>query len=303
MTGGAGGDSGGAGASGTPDDMGMAGSSNPDDMNSGGAGNPEGPNPSPGCGKSGRPGNNGRVHVAGESWLVFPESYDGNTPLPVLWGFHGCGSGNRGDSSRTEYTDATRNTAFASEYVVAIPLSSDAGGCWSYNNDVGRVKALYDRLVADYCVDIDRMFATGHSSGAYFSVALLESRNAADAAHMNFRGIAPVAASPVNNHATPMPVLYMENPNDTERQPNNAPTVVGGFRRANGCSDTSRPYEGVMACNSSSGGASVNAGCIAYDGCSQPTVWCSHDDQAYGTTGHGIPCFAAQAMDHFFKGL
>lgn len=303
MTGGMGGGMGMAGSSNPPDDMGMAGSSNPpDDMNAGGSGNQGEANASPGCGNSGRPGD-GTVYVAGESWLVFPESYDGNTPFPVLWGFHGCGSGNRGDASRTEYTDATRNTAFESEYVVAIPLSSDAAGCWNYNTDINRVKALYDELVNNYCVDIDRMFATGHSSGAYFSVALLEAGHTADAAHMNFRGMAPVAASPVNNHSTPMPVLYMENPNDSERSDNNAPTVVGGFRSANGCAETSQPYDGAEACNSSSGGAQVNAGCISYDGCDQPTVWCSHNDQSYGTTGHGIPCFAAQAMDDFFKSL
>lgn len=263
---------------------------------------PDGPTPSPGCGSSGRP-NEGKVYVAGESWLLFPESYDGNTPMPVLWGFHGCGQGNRGDASRTEYTDATRNTPFQSEYVVAIPISSDAGGCWNYNTDIVRVKRLYDDLVNNHCVDMDRMFATGHSSGAYFAVALLEAGHAADAEYLNFRGMAPVAASPVNNHSTPMPVLYMENPEDTERSDNNASTVVNGFRTANMCSDTTRPYEGVDGCNSSSGGAPVNSGCIAYEGCTHPTVWCSHDDQAYERTGHGIPCFASQAMHDFFESL
>lgn len=263
---------------------------------------PDGPNPSPGCGKSARP-TDGKVYVAGESWLLFPESYDGNTPLPVLWGFHGCGMGNRGDATRTEYTDATRNTPFQSEYVVAIPISSDAGGCWNYNTDIARVKRLYDELTNNHCVDMDRMFATGHSSGAYFAVALLEAGHAADAAYLNFRGMAPVAASPVVNHSTPMPVLYMENPADTERSDNNASTVVQGFRNANMCSDTTQPYAGADGCTSSSGGAQVNPNCVIYDGCSQPTVWCSHDDQSYGTTGHGIPCFASQAMHDFFSSL
>lgn len=265
-------------------------------------GEPGGANPSPGCGASGRPAD-GRVYVDGQSWLVFPEAYDGNTPMPVLFGFHGCGSGNRGDASRTEYTDFIRNTVFASEYVTAIPISSDAGGCWNYDTDISRVLALYDDLVENYCVDMDRVFATGHSSGAYFSVALLTSNHSADAEHLNFRGIAPVAASPVNGHATPMAVLYMENPADTERADDNAPRVVEGFRGANGCSESTQPWDGANSCSSSSGGAMVDPGCTVYDGCSEPTIWCSHDDQAYGTTGHGIPCFAAQAMDAFFKSL
>jgi predicted esterase len=73
---------------------------------------------------------------------------------------------------------------------------------------------------------MNRVFATGHSSGAYFAVALLQADHAADAEHLNLRGMAPVAASPVNNHSTPMAVLYMENPNDSERGDDNAPTVV-----------------------------------------------------------------------------
>ncbi len=100
-----------------------------------------------------------------------------------------------------------------------------------------------------------------------------------------------------------MPVFYMENPNDSERVDDNAATVVAGFRAANSCSDATSPYEGVESCNSSSGGAMVDPGCVVYEGCTYPTIWCSHDDQSYGTTGHGIPCFAAQAMDQFFKSL
>jgi polyhydroxybutyrate depolymerase len=258
--------------------------------------------PSAGCGQDTRP-NGGNVYVANKSWLIFPESYDGETPMPVIFGFHGCGDGNRGDATRTEYLDLTRDNVLGEDYIIAVPISADTGGCWNYGNDIPRVLELYDDLVANHCIDKNRVFATGHSSGAYFAVAILEAGHASDAEHLNMRGMAPVAASPVNNHATPMPVMYIENPADTARDDNNAPMVVAGFRSANMCDDTTKPYEGVDACNSSSGGAAVNSNCSIYDGCSQPTIWCSHNDQAYGTTGHGVPCFAAQAMDMFFKSL
>src|SRR5690606_22346800 len=116
--------------------------------------------------------------------------------------------------------------------------------------------------------------------GAYFAVAVLEAGHAEDAAYLNFRGMAPVAASPVNNHQTPMAVFYMENPNDTERSDDNAERVVQGYRNANMCADTTQPYDGVASCNSSSGGAPVDSGCVSYDGCTHPTVWCSHNDQS-----------------------
>jgi polyhydroxybutyrate depolymerase len=254
---------------------------------------------SAGCGKAGRP-NEGKVYVANESWLLFPSSYDGSTPMPVVFGFHGCGGDNRGNASRTEYSDLTRNNVLGQDYVVAIPISADSGGCWNYNTDIGRVRKLYDTLVENYCVDTDRVFATGHSSGAQFIVQLLQGNNSADAEHLNFRGMAPVAAS-AYNHNTPSAVMYVQGQRDTVRNNSNGKDVVDDFVAANGCSQESAPYAGVDGCQSD--GTQVDPGCVEYSGCTKPTVWCSHNDPAYSGTSHGVPCFAAQAMDLFFKSL
>jgi polyhydroxybutyrate depolymerase len=256
-----------------------------------------GGSPSAGCGKSGRP-NGGKVYVAGEYWLTFPSSYDGTKPFPLLFGFHGCGDGNRGDGTRTEYTDLTTNNVLGQDYVVAAPVSSDNGGCWNYNTDVVRAKALYDEIVSNYCVDTQRAFATGHSSGAQFVVQLYQGNHSADAAHFNFRGVAPVAAS-AYNHSESVAVMYIQNQNDTVRG-GSGKDVVDDFVAANQCANTSAPYAGVDTCQS---GGTVDPGCVQYDSCSVPTVWCSHNDPQYSNTGHGVPCFAAQAMDHFFKNL
>ena len=101
-------------------------------------------------------------------YLTFPESYDGKAPVPVLIGFHGCGSENRGTGieSNTEYVRQTRGTPFETGYVVAVPISKSTGGCWTYSDDMPRIKAMYDDMVANYCVDQSHVFATGHSSGA-----------------------------------------------------------------------------------------------------------------------------------------
>lgn len=219
--------------------------------------------------------------------------------MPVLFGFHGCGGGNRGDATRTEYTDLTRDNVLGNEYVVAVPLSSDSGGCWNYNNDIGRARDLYDTLVNEYCVDMARVFATGHSSGAQFIVQML-ANHSADVEHFGFKGVAPVAASS-QRHNTPMAVMYIQSQSDKERGGSNGKDVVDQFVANNSCSETSSAYEGVNSCQSS--GTQVDPGCIEYDACDVRTVWCSHNDPAYNNTGHGVPCFAAQAMDHFFKQL
>ncbi len=256
--------------------------------------------PSAGCGMGGRPAG-GTVYKANESWLLFPEGYDGNTPMPVLFGFHGCGGTNRGDANRTEYSDHSKGNAFETDYVVAVPLSADSGGCWNYNTDIPRVKALYDELVSNYCVDTSRIFATGHSSGAQFIVQMMTGNHTADAEYLNLKGMAPVAASDYGAHGAAMPVMYIQGQNDSVRGGNGKGTV-DRFVAGNMCSDSSEPIS-VMGDGCQSDGTTVDAGCVSYNDCSVPTIWCSHNDPSYSGTSHGIPCFAESAMDEFFKSL
>ncbi|WP_437786788.1 alpha/beta hydrolase family esterase [Sorangium sp. So ce1097] len=253
----------------------------------GGADAPMG-NPSPGCGKSGRP-ESGRVTVDNDHIYTFPDRYDGNSPLPLLMGFHACGN------PIDQFINLTRGSAFETEYVRAVGRSSDPGGCWSYNNDIARVLRIYDDLMDNYCIDMDRVFATGHSSGAQMIVQILAHRS--DAEHMSFRAVAPIAASDYGALQVPVPVMYIQGKNDTVRGGDGASTVAR-FRAANMCQMDSTPYAEVMGCQSS--GRTVNPGCISYSGCSEPTIWCSHDDPAYSNTSHGVPCFAIRAMYDFF---
>jgi polyhydroxybutyrate depolymerase len=292
-TGGAGGDS--AGASGTGAGNGGAGSGG----TGGGGGNAT---PSPGCDSGmGRPA--GGTVSTSTHYFTFPEIYDGQTPLPVLMGFHGCSSGNRGTNiNDTEYIRLTRNTAFEDAYVVAVPISSSTGGCWNYNNDIGRIKAMYDDLVDNYCVDTSRMFATGHSSGADLAGAIQNSQHTADAEYLGLKAIAPVAGV-AHTIGTPIPVMYIQGTMDAERQNSDGANVVELFRTGNMCEDTYAPYTEVDGCQSKYNQAAVDPGCRLYDGCEHKTVWCRHNDGDYGGTMHGVPCFAMQAMYDFFESL
>lgn len=258
--------------------------------------------PSEGCNKgAGRPAG-GSVSVANSHYFAFPEGYDGTTPLPVLFGFHGCSSGNRGTSiDNTQWMNLTRDSSFASAYVRAIPVSESGGGCWSYDTDIPRVKRVYDELIANHCVDTSRIFATGHSSGAQFIVQVVTTRHTEDADHLNFKALAPVAASDYGPIAGPVPVLYIQGQRDAERNNGDGRETVARFRAANTCDESSTPYTSIMGCQS--GGTMVDPGCRAYEGCAAPTIWCSHNDPNYGGTMHGVPCFALRAMYDFFEGL
>ncbi|HEY3667659.1 MAG TPA: hypothetical protein VGL19_16765 [Polyangiaceae bacterium] len=59
----------------------------------------------------------------------------------------------------------------------------------------------------------------------------------------------------------------------------------------------------VPGCNSTFDQKPVIPGYMSYQGYSQPTIWCSHDDNGCNLTdGHeqGWPCFASNAIADFF---
>jgi predicted esterase len=258
--------------------------------------------PSAGCDNSaGRPAG-GAVAVAQSHYFAFPESYDGTQPFPVLLGLHGCGGVNRGTSmGDTEWMRLTDGSEFETDYVRVVPLSADSGGCWNYNTDIVRVKQMYDDLLANHCVDQGRVFATGHSSGAQFIVQILTANHVADAQDLSLKGVAPVAASDYGPITGPIPVMYIQGMRDAERGNGDGHETVERFRAANGCGGNSMPYSEVAGCQS--GSTSVNPGCVSYEGCEAPTIWCSHNDPAYSGTMHGVPCFGVTAMHDFFESL
>jgi polyhydroxybutyrate depolymerase len=255
----------------------------------GGTGGSAAADPSEGCGKGGRP-SGGVVTVTNDHIYTFPTSYDGSEAMPLFIGFHAAG--NPIDQIRT----LTNGSEFEENYVRAFPKS--AGNEWNYNGDLNKVLGMYDDLMANYCIDKSRVFGAGHSSGAQMIVQILA--RAEPTEHINFKAVAPVAASNYGALSTAIPVMYIQGAMDSERDSDGA-DVVARFTTANGCSMNTAPYAGVESCMSS--GRAVDPGCVSYDGCTVPTVWCSHDDPQYSNTNHGWPCFATDAMYDFFEAL
>jgi polyhydroxybutyrate depolymerase len=249
--------------------------------------------PSAGCGKSGRP-SGGRVEMQGKHNYTFPTAYDGMRPLPLLIGFHAA------SNPIGHIEGLTNGSDLETSYVRAFPKSK--GNEWIYGTDIGLVNAMYDDLMANYCIDMSRVFATGHSSGAQLIVQILLPAHKADADHLNFKAVAPVAASRYGTVSRAIPVLYIQAQLDTVRNSSGA-DVVKEFVTANGCAMTTKPYTMTPSCMSKSDRRQVMNGCVQYDGCKVPTVWCSHNDPEYGTSFHGWPCFATKTMSDFFAAL
>ena len=252
---------------------------------------PGAPLPSAGCGKSGRP-EGGVITVAGDHIYSFPPSYDGTTPMALIFGFHA--NNNPIDQIR----NVTRGTPLEANFVMAFPKSVGAG--WTLGADAARLDGWYDELVSNYCIDTRRVYATGHSSGAQFIVQLL-CRGGED----RFQALAPVASSAYcASWDHPIPTLLIHGSDDRERANTNDDANgrkdLAPYLASNSCSMTSAPYA-AAACNS--GGTQVNPGCVSYQGCTESLVWCSHNDPNYSMTNHGWPCFASQAMFDFFSRL
>jgi polyhydroxybutyrate depolymerase len=243
--------------------------------------------PSDGCGKGGRPGN-GVVTVANDHIYTFPTTYDGTKPFPLFIGMHAAG--NPIDQIRT----LTNGSDLETKYVRAFPKS--AGNEWNYNNDLEKVVGMYEDLLENYCIDQNRIFSAGHSSGAQMIVQILTHADAAE--RIPYKAVAPVAASNYGAITRSVAVMYIQGEADTVRRSDGA-DVVARFTAANSCGSMSMPFDGVDGCSSS--GTTVDPGCIVYQDCDAPTVWCSHNDPQYSNTNHGWPCFATRAMYDFFE--
>ena len=248
------------------------------------------PVPSAGCGKAGRP-NGGLVTVAGSHIYSFPSSYDGNTPMPLIIAFHAAGNSN------DQLRNITKGSALEQHFVMAFPKSQGNG--WSLTADSAAIDARYDDLLQSYCIDESRVFATGHSSGAQLIVQLMCRGDD------RFAAIAPVASSAYcMSWSAPIPSLIIHGTNDHERANTNQDADgkkdLAPYLSSNHCGADTLPHE-QAGC--SSGGTQVDPGCVEYQGCAAPTIWCHHDDPQYSGTNHGWPCFANVAIDAFFTSL
>jgi poly(3-hydroxybutyrate) depolymerase len=287
--GGASGVSGGAsGASGAS--AGMAAGAGGGGGSAGGEPSAHLPVASPGCGKSARP-SGGVVTVANSHIYSFPESYDGSTPLPLIMAFHAASNDN------DQLRNITRGSALEQHFVMAFPKSTGSG--WSLGTDSPKVDARYAELLESYCIDESRVFATGHSSGAQMIVQLL------CAGEDRYFAVAPVASSAYcASWDDAVPALIIHGADDRERANTNQDADgrkdLAPYLASSHCGQGTVPHE-QAGC--SSGSTQVEPGCVAYQGCDEPTIWCQHNDPQYGVTYHGWPCFATAAKDAFFMGF
>ena len=214
------------------------------------------------------------------TYLVdLPSSYDPATAYPIVFGFHGASTS--GETFRSSFY-GNLLSAMADEAIVVHPDALGDPTSWDANRDVTFFDDLLVELRSTLCIDTNRVFATGHSSGGFFTNSLACER--ADV----LRGIAPVSGGGPNGFANcvgPVAAWIAHGENDETVDFSSGEGSRDYWLEANGCAADSAMPAALDEC--------VEYGCEA----GLPVQWCVYQD------GHDWPDFAPQAMWDFFRAL
>lgn len=215
--------------------------------------------------------------------LNVPSGYTGNTPLSLVFGFHGQGW--QASAFQSSVPDLERSAAGAAIFAYPQGLDSGSGTAWSVNassRDTALVDALIGEIERTYCIDGNRVFAFGRSYGALFANVLACVRPSV------LRGVAVMmGGGPFQFTCTQSTSWWGEHSQDDGTVPYSWGTQSRDLmRRLDGC-----------------GTQTVQANrpeCVEYQGCTngRRVVWCSTNG-----LGHNPASWADEDIWAFFSRL
>ena len=208
--------------------------------------------------------------------LDLPQAYDSARAYPVVLAFR-----EENTSLDAFRAELSLPAATASEAIVVYPDCLNQAASWDVQRDIGLYEALLPKLAADYCIDLDRVFAVGYGSGALFV-------NALGCIHPDeVRAIAPLSGAPrpAGACAGQTAVWMLQDKNDL---------VLLDASRGN------RDFWARQnACDVTMSVPVDPAPCVEYLGCDtrMPVRYCEYDGAA------ALPSFAGSAVWDFFSPL
>jgi poly(3-hydroxybutyrate) depolymerase len=224
--------------------------------------------------------------AAAEYLVTLPEGYDGTTPLPLIFGFHGRARTFRDFAE----VDATLIQSELGSRAIMVYPQAQGGEGWTNELELPPSlefwNELYRRMLAQYCVDTTHVFAVGHSSGGFFS-NVLACRHGE-----RLRGIGVVAGTlPESNCSGYVAAILIHGVSDTVVVPPRGELARDYWLTRNGCTPDIEPGS--------------DSHCVDYQGCEPglPVAWCEHDEPTYEDTNHGWPTFASHAIAEFLFSL
>jgi polyhydroxybutyrate depolymerase len=254
---------------------------------------------SPGCGRTAPATPPVSIEVGGrprEFISVVPESYDSDVPHRLIFAFHG---GTNPNARVRKYYRIEQNSKEPTIFVYPAGLiAADGKYSWYERSDPRdrlRDFALFDALLtkfsSGYCIDLDRVFAVGHSLGASFANSLGCARGSV------IRGVGTVAGGIWDPKCSgPAAAMIMHNPNDDLVPVSRGLKVRDWALAQNGLEPPAQPCEP----------RDLNCECYGSPGTLNPVVWCPHTENLNRRGKfypHLWPKEAGAAIMEFFDSL
>mgnify|MGYP000259017885 CR=1 FL=1 len=150
--------------------------------------------------------------------IYIPANYNAANEHPIVFNLHGYTSNGTAQASLTKM-NAIADTA---GFIVAYPegtLDNSSQPYWNSGygtgvDDIGFIDALIDTIVANYTVDLQRVYSTGLSNGGIMSNTLACALNHRIAAIAGVAGTMSVAQNAACSPNNKIPVLHIHGTSD-----------------------------------------------------------------------------------------
>jgi poly(3-hydroxybutyrate) depolymerase len=259
------------------------------------------PKPSAGCGKA-NPATGARTIMTGGMTANYnvklPTGYSPNTPVPLGFGFHGFSNPACGPTSG-------ECRGFANLPAVTVYMKSISDG-WEQSAVLEQNITYFQDVLAvmksEYCIDENRIFIAGVSSGGQF-VEHLACRFGDTLWQVTPVSASVVSAANKNCKGTP-PILVIHGV--TDMAGNYGQDVAAMFAKRNGCSATppaglAKAKTDLMAAFSAMRAEHV---CLDWDGCTlNPVRFCISSQITYSGLTHGWPMVGGMLIGDFISML
>jgi polyhydroxybutyrate depolymerase len=100
-----------------------------------------------------------------------PRNYTGDTPVPVVFDFHGYGQSGAGQAGLSGFQAKGEEEGFITVFPDGVGASWNVNGCCAQAaeeklDEIGFVRAIAMQLASEACIDPKRIYASGISQGA-----------------------------------------------------------------------------------------------------------------------------------------
>lgn len=247
-----------------------------------------------------------------------------NTPMPIVYSFHACGGNETAAEWNSLWSVSNQAQWLApgiDPFNVIVVHGDALGSCWDIapsGPDLPYYDAVRSAVESSWCVDDDRRYHAGVSSGGFAAQGFACRRDGVAAVWAGLSGLhhAPnpygltVHALPeVGECNGPVPVMAMASSTDTLVSPTTYTRPARDrWLQINGCDAGSGvPYvHRVPRADPAAGGAPNGNACTGHGGCScteytctgARTVWCEY--AGTGGNGHQWPLYPRDAAINWF---